>query len=61
MAGRAAARLEGEAAEEAVDNVMAAYDRLHGIWERGGGSSFGVPERFLGPYADLEFDGREGR
>lgn len=61
VAGRAAARLEGEAAEEAVDNVMAAYDRLHGIWERGGGSSFGVLERFLGPYADLEFDGREGR
>ena len=37
---RTASRLGEGAAAEAVRNVMAAYDRLHGIWVRGGGRAF---------------------
>ena len=61
VAGRAASRLEGEAAEEAVANVMAAYDRLHGIWERGGGSSVSSSELFDESPVGLELDGHERR
>lgn len=57
VAGRAGARLDGDAAEEAVAKVMDAYDRLHDVWVRGGGRSLRAADFFGEVRVSAEYDG----
>ena len=54
---RAGARLEGAAADAAVSKVMAAYDRLHDVWVRGGGRSLRAADFFGEVRVSAEYAG----